>query len=165
MRMTVKSVNSAIDSITRDVHDMQNTIERFQSITRDIPLDRLEAMCDAERNGRLVVLPCKVGDTVYTIEEIYYPCSECDLDESKRDMCYRKKTGYPVETIHECPEVIYIKEHVARGFDIDGTLETGAILSLPGKWGYEGLEHFCGRDGKCYYTREEAEAALKEELK
>lgn len=127
--------------------------------------DRLEKICDAEREGRLVVLPCKVGDTVYTIEEKYYPCSECDLDESKRDMCYRKKTGYPVETIHECPEVIYIKEHVARGFDIDGTLETGAILSLPGKWGYEGLEHFCGRDGKCYYTREEAEAALKEESK
>lgn len=56
MRVTVESVNSAIDSITRDVHDMQNTIERFQSITRDIPLDRLEAMCDAERDGRLVVL-------------------------------------------------------------------------------------------------------------
>jgi hypothetical protein len=62
MRVTVESVNSAIDSITRDVHDMQNTIERFQSITRDISIDRLEAMCDAEREGRLVVLPCKVGE-------------------------------------------------------------------------------------------------------
>ena len=34
-------------------------------ITKDIPLDRLEAICAAERDGRLVTLPCKVGDTVY----------------------------------------------------------------------------------------------------
>ena len=30
-----------------------------------IPLDRLEAICTAEKDGRLVTLPCKVGDTVY----------------------------------------------------------------------------------------------------
>lgn len=35
------------------------------AITASIPLDRLEAICAAEREGRCVVLPCKVGDTVY----------------------------------------------------------------------------------------------------
>lgn len=34
-------------------------------ITKYIPLDRLEAICNAERDGRCVVLPCKVGDRVY----------------------------------------------------------------------------------------------------
>lgn len=29
----------------------------------DIPLDRLEEICVAERDGRCVVLPCKVGIT------------------------------------------------------------------------------------------------------
>ena len=34
-------------------------------ITKHIPLDRLEEICQAEREGRCVVLPCKVGDTVW----------------------------------------------------------------------------------------------------
>ena len=36
-------------------------------IRRDISLDRLTEICNAERGGRLVVLPCKVGDTVYVV--------------------------------------------------------------------------------------------------
>ncbi len=30
-----------------------------------IPVERLSEICRAEQEGRLVVLPCKVGDTVY----------------------------------------------------------------------------------------------------
>lgn len=30
-----------------------------------IPLDRLEIICQAEKEGRCVVLPCKVGDRLY----------------------------------------------------------------------------------------------------
>jgi hypothetical protein len=33
--------------------------------TSGIPLDQLEIYCAAIRGGRAVVLPCKVGDTVY----------------------------------------------------------------------------------------------------
>lgn len=33
--------------------------------TADIPLDRLETICSAEKEGKCVVMPCKVGDTVY----------------------------------------------------------------------------------------------------
>lgn len=32
--------------------------------------DKLQELAQAERDGRLVVLPCKVGDTVY---EVYHP--------------------------------------------------------------------------------------------
>lgn len=35
------------------------------ALTASIPIDRLEAICQAEREGRCVVLPCKEGDTVY----------------------------------------------------------------------------------------------------
>ena len=38
--------------------------ERF-SLTAKIPLDRLREMAEAERDGRCVVLPCKVEDDVY----------------------------------------------------------------------------------------------------
>ncbi|HZK26338.1 MAG TPA: hypothetical protein VFD00_02200 [Thermoclostridium sp.] len=41
----------------------------IREITADINIDRLAEICEAEREGRLVVLPCKVGDTVYTLEE------------------------------------------------------------------------------------------------
>ena len=34
-------------------------------ILAGIPLDRLTEICNAERDGRLVVLPCKVGDTLW----------------------------------------------------------------------------------------------------
>jgi hypothetical protein len=37
------------------------------ALTASIPLDRLEALCAAEREGRCAVLPCKVGDTVFEI--------------------------------------------------------------------------------------------------
>lgn len=32
-----------------------------------VPLDRLQELLQAEEDGRLVVLPCKVGDTVYRV--------------------------------------------------------------------------------------------------
>lgn len=37
------------------------------TLTSAIPLDRLEAICAAEREGRCVVLPCKVCDTAYAL--------------------------------------------------------------------------------------------------
>lgn len=40
--------------------------ERF-SLTKDIPLDRLREIAEAERDGRCVVLPCKEGDAVWRI--------------------------------------------------------------------------------------------------
>ena len=41
--------------------------ELRSAIIDGIPSDRLEAICDAERDGRCVALPCKVGDTVYCL--------------------------------------------------------------------------------------------------
>lgn len=47
------------------------------------------------------------------------------------------------------------------GFEISFDATGKTVLSAPGEFGYEGLEQFSGIDGKVYYTREEAEAALK----
>lgn len=32
-----------------------------------LPVDRLRELAEADKEGRVVVLPCKVGDTVYSI--------------------------------------------------------------------------------------------------
>lgn len=42
-----------------------NEHDRMQAALDGIPLDRLEQLCQAEREGRCVVLPCKVGATVW----------------------------------------------------------------------------------------------------
>lgn len=42
--------------------------EAVKSIEGIVPFDRLLELADADRAGRLVVLPCKVGDIVYGAE-------------------------------------------------------------------------------------------------
>lgn len=44
-------------------------MKKLEQITANIPLERLEQICNAEREGRLVVLPCKVGDTIWSYSE------------------------------------------------------------------------------------------------
>lgn len=48
-----------------DVH-MSESWQRLTACS-DIPLDRLCEICEAEKNGLLIKLPCKVGDTVYVL--------------------------------------------------------------------------------------------------
>lgn len=50
---------------------------------------RLRELAEADRDGRVVVLPCKVGDTVYMIERIF------DIDNGVCDeICARKVIGH-----------------------------------------------------------------------
>ena len=39
--------------------------EQLRQLCRNCDLDRLVNLAEADKDGRLVVLPCKVGDTVY----------------------------------------------------------------------------------------------------
>lgn len=51
--------------------------------------NRLRELADADKDGRCVVLPCKVGDTVYMIEHIF------DIDNGVCDeICARKVIGH-----------------------------------------------------------------------
>lgn len=65
--------------------------EAVKSIEGIVPFDRLLELADADRAGKLVVLPCKVGDTVYQIdaERVYesevkwiiFDCDDIAFDE------------------------------------------------------------------------------------
>ena len=50
---------------------LQQEIEKLRAqlrhLCRDCDLDRLEKLAEADRDGRLVALPCKVGDTLYEV--------------------------------------------------------------------------------------------------
>lgn len=41
--------------------------ETLRQLCRNCDLDRLEKLTEADRTGRLAVLPCKAGDTVYEV--------------------------------------------------------------------------------------------------
>jgi beta-xylosidase len=58
-----------------------------------------------------------------------------------------------------CPYVI--SERIPEGFEVSKNQDGKWELSLPGEWGYEGLEIISGIDGNCYFTRAEAEKALE----
>ncbi len=49
------------------------------ALVADIPLNRLEETCNAEREGRCAVLPCKVGDTVYGLGSVFGKRLTCKL--------------------------------------------------------------------------------------
>jgi hypothetical protein len=44
--------------------------ETLRQLCRGCNLDRLEKLAEADKDGRIVVLPCKVGDTVYRLQYI-----------------------------------------------------------------------------------------------
>ena len=51
--------------------------------------NRLRELAEADKDGRCVVLPCRVGDTVYMIERIF------DIDNGVCDeICARKVIGH-----------------------------------------------------------------------
>lgn len=108
-------------------------------------------------NKNFVILPCNMGDTVYTIREDYLNCKDC-LYENEAHFNKRlgKRCCY-VENRH-CPYII--DEHTVEGFVIIRDKNNNPVLSRPGEWGYEGFEEFNGCDDKCYHSREDAERAI-----
>jgi len=99
----------------------------------DIVAERLAAYEDAEEQGLLVRLPCKVGDTMYYLKGGYYkPKNLCEVSEP----C----------TVRE----ISIKT-------VKGRLNYGFILSNGSRYSFNSI----GKT--VFLFREEAEAALKED--
>ena len=42
-------------------------LKAYEDMVRDISTDRLRELAEADKDGRVTVLPCKVGDTVYEV--------------------------------------------------------------------------------------------------
>ena len=57
-----------VDEFVDCVKDMASRLALIENILGDdYDLDRLKELVEADRDGRCVVLPCKIGDTVYDI--------------------------------------------------------------------------------------------------
>lgn len=133
----------------------EDAILRLAAQVLDTTPRHLRELVHAEKDGRLVVLPCK-DVTVYTIQEDYFNCDACENNCKAHYNPNIQRRCCDMET--HCP--LRIEEHTVEGFEV--AIKDGNVaLSSPGKWGYEGLEHFIGIDNKWYLTRAEAEAALE----
>lgn len=47
--------------------EIEKLREQLRHLCRNRNLDRLEKLAEADKDGRTVVLPCKVGDTLYEV--------------------------------------------------------------------------------------------------
>ena len=96
------------------------------------PISRLVELAEADKDGRVVVLPCKVGDTVYMIERIF------DIDNGVCDeICARKVIGHGGNNLNK----LWL---IGSG----GICNVSIFVSEFGK--------------TVFFTREEAERALQE---
>ena len=85
------------------------------ALTEDISPSRLAEICQAEREGRCVVLPCKVGDSIYKIDSYngdeiqvetvagieFYGRWFLSDDAYDGHICYFDELG---KTIKHCPD-------------------------------------------------------------
>ena len=113
--------------------------ERLELI-REIPTDRLRELVEADRDGRCVVLPCKVGSKVYSLEDRSYwkdvPCPY----ENECEVCDTDCHYYRQEMVEETKIAVRV---------IVSASEMESVMRELGK--------------TVFLTREAAEAALKGE--
>ena len=55
--------------------------ETLRQLCRNCDLDRLEKLAEADKDGRLVVLPCKVGQRVFALMDTDKHISECEVKQ------------------------------------------------------------------------------------
>ena len=134
---TVDEIKADIDTGNYDKYEEDRLwLEWFRAVAKEVSPDRLQEICEAEADGRLVVLPCKVGDTIYVVglkclvenilrrECVMFECDDCN-----------KKADY--EIFKKTATVNFIQRLMSEKDD----------LFVIGK--------------SVFFTREEAEAALK----
>lgn len=108
-----------------------------------IGVDRLRELAQADKDGRLVVLPCKVGDTVYARNH-HGRIVDGDVQSIHQNYVAGKAGRWVVS--------VYYPEY-------NGTAESGLHPDFLPMNMYYGLDDF----GKTVFlTREEAERALEE---
>lgn len=103
------------ETCTEDVDDCNDCWKSYEAVNRlaayeaTMPIERAQELAQAEKDGRLVVLPCKVGDVVYeankrgfisTYKVISIHISDCSvlIGWELIDGIYSNLNGFEVST-------------------------------------------------------------------
>jgi hypothetical protein len=62
---TIKEIRAALKPALSTKYIERLTLELFSAISDGIDTERLEAICTAERENRLLILPAPIGDKIY----------------------------------------------------------------------------------------------------
>lgn len=68
--LTPEEINRILDAYGRGMTLRSEVGERVE-IVKDISTDRLRELARAEEEGRLVLLPCKIGDTAWFVSQVF----------------------------------------------------------------------------------------------
>ena len=60
----LENQNSHIAALQKEIEKLR---EQLRYLCQNCDLDRLEKLAEADKDGRVVVLPCKVGDTLFRV--------------------------------------------------------------------------------------------------
>ena len=77
----------------------------------DYDLDRLKELVEADREGRCVVLPCKVGDKVYCIQDYF---NDAKMRSEKKVKCRVVDFVQSFPDLFECQGMIYKFEDIGK---------------------------------------------------
>lgn len=107
--------DSEIAQMEEQFFELTGMAEQRQAedeLLRSVGRDRLVELAQAERDGRLVVLTCKVGDTVFcVVNGCLWPEAECPEGSSSCDTCRENKKTV-IENKLDCIEsVVIASEH------------------------------------------------------
>lgn len=80
-----------------DVTSMRMDMVIIAALFNGVDVDRLQELAEADRAGRLVVLPCKVGDTVYWVHGAVI--TECKVHRIQKNrnglyICLKSKKSH-----------------------------------------------------------------------
>lgn len=72
--------------LTPEEIDMDHeAAEQLRHLCRDCDLDRLEKLAEADRDGRVVVLPCQSGEHVFALLDDQTHVWECEVEHAVLD--------------------------------------------------------------------------------
>ena len=142
----------------KEVRDNMDMFHAYRHVCAGHEPGHIRDLLQADKDGRIVVLPCAIDAEVFTIEESYFDCENCEHGAKAKYDTKINRRSCGMDNGEHCP--YYIEMHIAEGFTIGADDAGKPSISAPGEWDYEGLEEFSGIDGKWYKTREEAEAAI-----
>ena len=77
----------------------------------DYDLDRLKELVEADRDGRCIVLPCKVGDKVYCIQSYF---NDAKMRSEKKVKCRIVDFVQSFPDLFECYGMIYKFEDIGK---------------------------------------------------
>lgn len=121
-RMTIRNSDGSVSQPT----DLKwaEALDRLAAYEDAGPIDRLLELAEADKDGRLVVLPCKVGDTVWitgSVRRLYsekvrtFFCGNPSYDRGRADNIVQmiRTTGCDIP-IHEFGKTVFLNREEAE---------------------------------------------------